>query len=78
MDTVESEWDKKVVRVLLGGNLSRTSIDKLGFNSDKLAKSTREVLEVSEQWQNTLVAGEDLAKSRLEKKLPGYRKKLMV
>ena len=49
LDTVETEWDRKVVRVLLGANLSRASVDKLGFNIHKLAKSTERVVEVFEQ-----------------------------
>ena len=46
IESMDTEWDKKVVRVILGANRSRSEIDKLGMDSDKLTNITCEVMKI--------------------------------
>ncbi len=43
MNTFDTEWDRKVARVFLGVNRSRTEICTLGMDSDSIKKEAAEV-----------------------------------
>ena len=43
MNTIDSEWDRKVARVFLGASRSRSEINRLGIDSDNIKKETAEV-----------------------------------
>ena len=67
--TVDSEWDKKIIRVLIGSTRSRVEIEKLGLKSDGIARETEYVQEVIKERLNTKYAAEDMVKLRLNSKL---------
>ncbi|XP_070570891.1 uncharacterized protein [Ptychodera flava] len=66
--TVDTEWDRKVARVLLGTNRSRLQLDSMGIDSDDIAKSTLQVCEVANEWQNAKQAAQDLVMLRLKER----------
>ena len=46
LENMESEWDKKIVRVLLSANRSRAELAKLGIESDYIVSQRNSVLEI--------------------------------
>ena len=66
---MDTEWDKKVVRVILGANRSRSEIDKQGMDSDKITNITCEVMKITKERIQAKVAAEDMVKLRLISKL---------
>ena len=69
IESMDTEWDKKVVRVILGANRSRSEINKLGMDSDKITNITCEVMEIMKERIQAKVAAEDMVKVRLKCKL---------
>ena len=43
MSTVDTEWDRKVARVILSANRTRSQISKLGIDVDKVKTETNKV-----------------------------------
>lgn len=43
MGTMDTEWDRKVARVLLSANRSRNQLEEIGINSDKTNAETQKV-----------------------------------
>ena len=43
MSTVDTEWDRKVARVILSANRTRSQISKLGIDVDKVKTETSKV-----------------------------------
>ena len=60
---------QKVVRVILGANHSRSEIDKLGMDSDKITNIICEVIKIMKKKIQAKVAAEDMVKLRLKSKL---------
>ena len=57
--TVDSEWDKKIIRVLLGTTRSREELEKLGIKSDNIAKDQEYVKEILKERLRAKTAAED-------------------
>ena len=60
--TVDSEWDKKIIRVLLGATRSRAELEKLGIKSDNIAKDQEYVKETLKEHLRAKTAAEDIIK----------------
>lgn len=43
MKTVDTEWDRKVVRIIIGATRSRSEIESLGIDPDSLCKDEKDV-----------------------------------
>ena len=69
MYTVDSEWDKKFIRVLLGTTRSRAELEKLGIKSDNIAKDQEYVKEILKEHLRAKTAAEDIIKLRLNSRL---------
>ena len=67
--TVDSDWDKKIIRVLIGSTRSRVEIETLGLKSDRIARETEYVQEVIKERLNTKYAAEAMVKLRVSSKL---------
>ena len=63
---VDTEWDKKVIRVLLNVNRSRSEIDQLGMDSDNVLQNIEEVNTIIKERLNAKIAAEDMVKLRLD------------
>ena len=68
IESMDTEWDKKVARVILGANHSRSEIDKLGMDSEKISNITCEVMKIMKERIQAKVAAEDMVKLRLKSK----------
>ena len=44
LDTLDSEWDRIVARVLLGVDKSREQLEELGINDDDISKNIQKVM----------------------------------
>ena len=55
--------------MILGANRSRSEIDKLGMDSDKITNITCEVMKIMKERIQAKVAAEDMVKLRLKSKL---------
>ena len=69
IESMDTEWDKVVVRVIFGASRSSSEIDKLGMDSDKITNITCEVMKIMKERIQAKVAAEDMVKLRLKSKL---------
>ena len=60
--TVDSEWDKKIIRVLIGATRSRAELEKLGIKSDNIAKDQDYVIEMLEERLRAKTAAENIVR----------------
>lgn len=68
LSTMDTEWDRKVSRVLLCAKRTRSEIEKLGIYSQDVLSATKKVLDVATEWKNTKLTSKDLVKKRLQTK----------
>ena len=73
---VDTEWDKKVIRVLLSVNRSRSEIDQLGMDSDNVLQNTEEVNTIIKERLNAKIAAEDMVKLRLDSQVKHTQEKI--
>ena len=69
INSMDSEWDKNIVRVILGSTQSRAEINKLGIDSHDIKQLTEKVLEVLEERKNAKVAASDMVTLRLKSRM---------
>ena len=67
--TVDTEWDRKVARVLLCANRTRSEIEMLGINSQHVVSATKKVLDTATKWEDTKLTSKDIVKKRLHMKV---------
>ena len=44
LSTVDTEWDRKIVRVIVAANCSRSQMNKLGIDADSVKTDTSKVI----------------------------------
>lgn len=76
ISTMESEWDKTCLRVVLQSIYSRNKMQDLGFDSDNLPSMTARVKFVVEEVKNAEEAANDLVRLRLTSKKEALLKKI--
>ena len=83
LNSMDSEWDRKVARVLLGANRSNKELNQLGLSSENINRSTEEVISIANEIQNSQLAAEDILmlhyrdkKGKIEKKIEESKAKL--
>ena len=69
METVDTEWDRKLLYALLGASRSRKELDDLGIDSDNICKLTNSVVSIIQERINAKLAAEDMVSLRLKKQL---------
>jgi len=55
INSIDTEWDKKIARVAFGACRSRSEIDRLGISSHDIKKLTDHVLDVIQSRDDTKV-----------------------
>ena len=68
LETLDTEWDKVVARVLLGINRSKKQLDSLGIEGDDISKNVERVTMVLEEVARSNIAAEDLTNLHLKEK----------
>ena len=66
---MDSEWDKNIVRVLIGSTRSRQEITNLGIDSHNIAQLTNKVISIVNERGNAILAATDMVNLRLEDKI---------
>ena len=78
---MDTEWDRKCLKTVLGHNLSRNKLKDLGLDPQTTRTSMKQVEESLVETQNTKTAAEDMLMipkaQRLEKELT-EKKQLLV
>ncbi|KXJ23812.1 hypothetical protein AC249_AIPGENE11233 [Exaiptasia diaphana] len=76
INSMDSEWDRKVARVLIGANRSNKELKQLGVSIENINKSTEEVISIASEIQNSQMAAGDILmlhyrdkKEKIEKKI---------
>lgn len=69
MDSMDTEYDKSVVRAILACSSSRSELYDLGLKLDTAIKNLEHVLAVSDEVDNALVAGKDMTVLSLRAKI---------
>ncbi len=68
INSMDSEYDKRVAKALYCANLSRPEITRLGFRADDIPSLVRSITAVIEEIQNVEGAADDLLTLRLKAK----------
>ena len=62
LNSMNTEYDKNVAKVILSARRSRAQIDELGINADNIVSLSEKVALVGQEVKNSLIAAEDLVK----------------
>ena len=73
LDTIDTEWDMKMAKTLLTYQRSYSELENLGINIDSIKRDNQKVLDVAGEWQNAMVAAEDIITLRLKQRLSSYQ-----
>ena len=76
LDTIDTEWDMKVAKTLLTYKRSYSELANLGINTDSIKRDNQKVLYVAGEWQNAMVAAEDIITLRPKQRLSSYQEEL--
>ena len=74
---MDSEWDKNIVRVLIGSTRSRQEITNLGIDSHNIAQLTNKVISIVNERGNAILAATDMVNLRLEDKIKSVDNQIM-
>ena len=66
LNSMDTEYDKNVARVILSAGRSRAQIDELGINADNIVSLSEKVALVGQEVKNSLIAAEDLVKLHIK------------
>eukprot|EP00794_Sanderia_malayensis_P000902 gene902-205_t len=66
LSTLDSEWDRKVARVLLGIDPTRSQLEELGISEDDISKNTQKVMDVVEEIASSAAVAAEQVKTQLE------------
>ena len=69
LNSMDSEWDKNIAKVIIGATRSRAELHKLSIDSHNISKLTEEVLDIIQERKNTKIAATDMVRLRLHSKL---------
>ena len=76
LDTIDTEWDMKVAKTLLTYQRSYSELENLGINIDSIKRDNQKMLDVAGEWQNAMIAAEDIITLRLKQRLSSYQEEL--
>jgi hypothetical protein len=74
--TMDTEWDKFVLKVLLAGNKTHTEMEKLGLRDKDIATKFETMQTVIEEVQNAQLAAEDMVALQLKAKIDRLEKEI--
>ena len=66
----------KVAKTLLTYQRSYSELENLGINIDSIKRDNQKVLDVAGEWQNAMIAAEDIITLRLKQRLSSYQEEL--
>ena len=66
LNSMDTEYDKNVAKVMLSAGRSRAQIDELGINADNIVSLSEKVALVGQEVKNSLIAAEDLVKLHIK------------
>eukprot|EP00794_Sanderia_malayensis_P009595 gene9595-10582_t len=69
INSMDTEWDKKIARVTFGACRSRSEIDKLGISSHDIKKLTDHVMDVIQAKDDTKMAATNKVKANVDTKI---------
>ena len=77
LHTIDTEWDMKVAKTLLTYKRYYSELANLGrINTDSIKRDNQKVLYVAGEWQNAMIAAEDIITLRLKQRLSSYQEEL--
>ena len=74
--SMDTEWDRKILRVILSLSRTRKQIDELGMNSDSIIKEQAAVFEYFERQKDVEKEAEELVVKRLQNQQNALMEKL--
>ena len=78
LDTVDTEWDRKLIYVLLGASRSRKELSGVGIDSDNICSLTENVVSIIEERNNAKMAAKDMVALRLKSKIERIEEKVAL
>ena len=78
LDTVDTEWDRQLIYVLLGASRSRKELSGLGIDSDNICSLTENVVSIIEERNNAKMAAKDMVALRLKSKTERIEEKVVL
>lgn len=73
LNSMDTEWDKKVARVFLGALHSLAELEELGITSETTAGLATKVLEIAKECQNAKSAAKDIIALSIKEKLQSFK-----
>lgn len=69
LQSMDSEWDKTVIRVVLGVFLSLSELTEPGLDASRVAASSKQVIEIAKECENAFIAAEDMVTLNIKSKI---------
>ena len=66
LNSMDTEYDKNIAKVILSAGRSRAQIDELGINADNIVSLSEKVALVGQEVKNSLIAAENLVKLHIK------------
>ena len=67
--SMDSEWDRKDLRVILGKTHTRAEMDRLGFDSDSMSKDLADVVNYFQSLEGAATEARDAVKNNLQEQI---------
>ena len=74
--SMDSEYNKKVVKTCFAMLLSRTEMEKVGIKPDIATRALQEVRVIANEVERSYIAGEDILKLRIKEQINKLEKKI--
>ena len=68
-ESMDTEWNKNVLRVVLRSSLSKKEINKIGIDSHEIKKLTENVVSVTQERKKAKYAATDMVKLRIQSQI---------
>ena len=76
LKSMDTEFDRNVLRTVLALSYSRSELYDLGIDPSSAKQRIRQIIEVAEECENALIAGNDLVRTQLLEKQDKLQQKI--
>lgn len=78
LESMESEWDRKCARVLLGSTRSDSELQNIGLDANKIRAATKVIVTGVEECENAKLAANDMVNLRIDFKVKQLSKEILA
>ena len=78
LESIESEWDCKCARVLIGSTRSDSELQNIGLDANKICAATKVIVTGVEECENAKLAANDMVNLRIDSKVKQLSKEIVA